>query len=63
MEVLPLGGIPRIELLQGGKRIPEVLPDIHIQFFGSDNEIVQLFIIHLVGNLLQAVIVPVLQFL
>ena len=40
----------------------KVLPDVSIQFFGFDNEVVQLLIIYLVGNILQTVIIPVLQF-
>ena len=39
----------------------KILMNIRIQFFGADNQIVQLFVIHVVGCPLQFLVVDVLQ--
>lgn len=61
VEIFPLRCITGIEILQRGLCMAKILMNICIQFFGADNQIVQLFVIHVVGCPLQFLVVDVLQ--
>lgn len=39
----------------------KILMNIRVQFFGTDNQVVQLFVVHIVGYSLQFLVVDVLQ--
>ena len=49
MKVFPLRRVVGVEILQGGLRVTKIPVNIRIQFFGTDNQVVQLFVVHIVG--------------
>ena len=61
MKVFPLRRVVGVEILQGGLRVMKIPVNVRIQFFGTDNQVVQLFVVHIVGYFLQFLIINVLQ--
>lgn len=61
MKVFPLRRVVGVEILQGGLRVTKIPVNVRIQFFGTDNQVVQLFVVHIVGYSLQFFIINVLQ--
>lgn len=52
-ESIPLRCITGVEILQGGLCVTKIQVNVRIQFFGTDNQVVQLFVVHHVGYSLQ----------